>query len=390
MAGTTFGEYVEAYVNDVKPDKFAAVYSWESPYAALRGTTEVATMRANGTFFTGELLASLLWTSELEDLQSGAVVFDPAAGAGDLLLPVAFWARENSLALTIRVNDVEPSFTTIAMKRLRAAAGPKSILESQEGDFLSSSISLEDVTHVALNPPFISVEIDCEWASGRVNAAAVFVDETLNRLPVGAVLLAILPDVLRSGSRYERWRNRVERHGRVIEVRPQGVFDENTDVHVFLLKVVVGATGKSAAWVARSAGDQTLGDICDVRVGPVVPHRDLEEGPILPFVTARNLTSGEQHWRRFHGRAETGPMVLVNRTSRPGDRPRVRARRRDDTSAAAIENHLLIVKPKLDSGVNLGQILETLASEETAEFLDQRIRTRHLTVAALKEVPWQT
>lgn len=360
---------------------------WESPYDALRGTTDIATMRSQGTFFTGPALAAALWATDIDSLADGSVVFDPAAGAGDLLLPAAQIARAKGLDLLLRINDIEEAFLRIATKRLLASGGPTVQVEDSQLDFLTEQLDLDEVTHVVLNPPYIPVTAELGWASGKVNAAAIFVAAALSKMQAGAILLAVLPDVLRSGSRYARWRDEVESLGHVTDIQIQGVFDQETDVHVFLLRVVAGEASPGFQWSGAST-DRTLGQLCDVRVGPVVPHRDPTVGPVVPFVTARNLTSGVEEVRAFRGRLERGPMVLVNRTSRPGEAPRVRARLRDQSEPAAVENHLLVVTPKVDAHLTIHDILNVLESDETAEFLDERIRCRHLTVTALKEIPW--
>lgn len=120
-----------------------------------------------------------------------------------------------------------------------------------------------------------------------------------------------------------------------------------------------------------------------------MPHRDDEVGPLVDFVTARSISAGTPLTRRFSGRLERGPMVLINRTSRPGETPRVRARAYRSEEPVAVENHLLIVKPKLDGEISIEAILAILRHADTAEFLDRRIRCRHLTVGAVKEIPWR-
>lgn len=387
LTGTLFRDYATAFDLPATPSDLGFSVVWESPYEALRGTTDIATMRSQGTFFTGPALAAAVWATDISSLTDGSVVFDPAAGAGDLLLPAADLARAKGFNLVLRINDIEETFLRIAKTRLSTSGGPTVNVEASQLDFLLGESSLDEVTHVVLNPPYIAVTADVEWASGKVNAAGVFVTEALSKMQPGAVLLALLPDVLRSGSRYSKWREKVESLGRVTEVQIYGVFDDETDVHVFLLRVVAGKTSAPFKWSGASV-DRTLGDLCDVRVGPVVPHRDPAVGPVVPFVTARNLTSGIKEVRPFSGRLEHGPMVLVNRTSRPGEMPRVRARVREETDPAAVENHLLVVTPRSHTSLTTRDILRVLGSARTAEFLDERIRCRHLTVTALKEIPW--
>ena len=63
----------------------------------------------------------------------------------------------------------------------------------------------------------------------------MFIITALERAKPGTELVAILPDVLRSGSFTEKWRKRVEQLATVKLVKPHGVFDESADVDVFLL-----------------------------------------------------------------------------------------------------------------------------------------------------------
>lgn len=360
-----------------------------TPYQMLRRLADVDTLRRKGTFFTADQLAGALWEPIYPELNGDSIVLDPASGAGDLVIPVARWASQTQTRLRILLNDVEDIFLPIACSRLRSANESIDVT-TYSSDFLSQLDVAPGVTHLAINPPYFAMNVERDWARGKVSAAAVFVEHALLQMRPGATLLAVLPDVLRSGSRYAKWRALVESAGTVARVAPQGQFDAYTDVHVFLLTVRVGGTGAHASWVSDAKSGDRLGDHCEVRVGPVVPHRDSEEGPNVPFVSARNLTSGTQERRRFRGRLEKGPMVLVNRTSRPGDRPRIRARVRFDDAPVAVENHLLVLKPLDGSRRSCERIVELLGRESTWEYLDERIRCRHLTVSAIKEIPWQT
>lgn len=389
MTGLAFHEYAANFSSSDACDfDGAAGALWRSPYEILRETTDLAAMRSNGTFFTGEALAGLLWEAELDSLSDASIVLDPACGAGDLVLPVILEACQRGLKLTVRLNDIEESFLHVARTRIETLSPLGSVVETTNFDFLGAGVDFSGVSHVVMNPPYFPILAERGWAAGVVNAGAIFVDEALARMPSGSTLLALLPDVLRSGSRYAKWRAHVEAAGQILKVAPQGRFDKDTDVHVFLLTLTVGARGPHADWIRASSAAKSVGDVCDVRVGPVVPHRDPEAGPTVPFVTARNLTAGTQERRAYAGRLESGPMVLVNRTSRPGDIPRVRVRIRKIEEESAIENHLIVVKPKAGSTTTCEEIAAALESDEARHFLDDRIRCRHLTVKALKEIPW--
>jgi hypothetical protein len=221
-----------------------------------------------------------------------------------------------------------------------------------------------------------------------VNAAALFVLRALENMRPGARLLAVLPDVLRSGSRYEKWRRQVSRLALLENVDVLGVFDADTDVHVFLINAIVGAPGTSVTWMDESFEGTSVSDLFEVRVGPVVPHRDEEIGTEVEYVTARSLSAGLHLRRQYSGRLERGPMVLVNRTSRPGETPRVKARLRPGKAELAVENHLLVLVPKDGKLSSCRLLISVLEDPRTVDYLDNRIRCRHLTVQAVKGIPW--
>ncbi len=93
-----------------------------------------------------------------------------------------------------------------------------------------------DVTHVAMNPPFCSWESPQKrfWRKGKVNAAGIVFEHLVNRLPEMCQVSAILPDVLRSGSRYDNWRDFVSNKVQG-KCEIYGRFSNNTDVDVFIL-----------------------------------------------------------------------------------------------------------------------------------------------------------
>ena len=94
---------------------------------------------------------------------------------------------------------------------------------------------------IVVNPPFSYGVADerCAWASGRVSQAASFMDVCLRNATKGTHILAILPDVLRTGTRYEKWRKMIAEKARVNNVQIAGQFDELTEISVFLLELVV-------------------------------------------------------------------------------------------------------------------------------------------------------
>ena len=386
----SFAAYARAMeLGESIPDTITALVGLDpTPYQVLQHLVPRAERRAKGTYFTSSSTASRLWAGVVSSLREDSVIVDPACGAGDLLYPVVDeTAQDPKRAFTIRACDIDGDFTRVATAELRRRIGPKKIrLEGHVRDFLTDPSSILDASHVVLNPPFVSVIVDEPWASGKVNAAALFVVRAMQNMKSGSRLLAVLPDVLRSGTRYSAWREHVQSMGSLNRVETHDVFDDKTDVHVFILDLTIGAHASTVKWNQTVTGE-TLKDFAEVRVGPVVPHRDPEVGPLVPFITARSLSSQNSLARQYAGRLETGPFILVNRTSRPGEVPRVRARLWESEDAVAVENHLIVVAPR--DRVSCSEIYAVLTSKSTELFLEDRIRCRHLTVSAMKEIPWQ-
>src|SRR5258705_9364588 len=108
------------------------------------------------------------------------------------------------------------------------------------GDGSIQSATFRTSGTILLNPPFgvIAGAKDCAWAGGRVSAAAVFVTTTLEQVRPGTEVLAILPEVLRSGTFSRRWRMRVGELARVELIEPYGIFDDSADIDVFILRLI--------------------------------------------------------------------------------------------------------------------------------------------------------
>ncbi len=72
-------------------------------------------------------------------------------------------------------------------------------------------------------------------------------DKYLRCLPKGCLVSAILPDVLRSGSRYEEFRKFVSKSMKAT-ADVWGSFNNKTDVDVFLLSGVVDTNSDEILW----------------------------------------------------------------------------------------------------------------------------------------------
>lgn len=396
-----------------------ALLTGEIAAASLRELIPLATLRSMGSFFTSSQMAEVLWEGAIDTLKSDSVVVDPACGAGDLLIPAVRRLLDlgagTAVAKQVRGIDLESGFVAAARARLELSAklanpalGVTDFEQIETHDFFEDTAKvLEGATHVVMNPPFITMDAPegCTWGNKGINAAALFLDLCIQYCTPGTRIIAILPEVFRSGSRYLRWRMNVEDHSTQLSIKTLGQFDASTDIDVFRLEALVGEPSAPTFRVGESrtvwhpdlptqrADQETLSDYCQINVGPVVPHRHPDEGRPFPFVAARGLPAWAiidsiSTTRGFKGRKHQGPFVVVRRTSRPGEVHRARATVVASTKEVAVENHLLVLTPldgTLDTCLKISSLL---AMPETTEYLNKRIKCRHLTVGALLELPW--
>jgi hypothetical protein len=267
-------------------------------------------------------------------------------------------------------------------------------------DGLAQHQAFARATHLALNPPFVLTNAPdgCIWAGGRITGAANFVITALERAKPGAELVAILPDVLRSGSFTEQWRKRVEELAMVKLVERYGIFDESADVDVFILRLKCRAkksAAKSIPWISATVQTGTIvGDYFDVHVGRVVPHRDPKKGKWHPYIHARSVPTWEimrefKESRRHQGKVYEPPFVVIRRTSRPGHPYRAAATVIAGKKSVAVENHLIVCEPKDNKTQTMCKnLMLQLKTKAVNDFLDERIRCRHLTVGAVVEIPF--
>ncbi|MCD4848919.1 MAG: SAM-dependent DNA methyltransferase [Candidatus Aegiribacteria sp.] len=381
----------------------------------LRRIIPIDRLRKAGSFFTGDVLAGRA-TGSVSD---HGLILDPACGAGSLL--TAFTKKltvKTTLADTLREwgrvlygCDLFPEFVEATKLRIILEAISRGVQLNgdsldelkdllygiKQGDGLRS-VPPEKCTHVLMNPPFRSVPApaNCQWAGGKLNEAALFVEYYLQRIPENCTLIAILPEVLRCGTRYEKWRAWLEENF-TAEVTLSGQFDTKTDVDVFLLAASRLSTQKSGEnqinW--RTQTDEptvlTVGSLFDVRVGSVVPYRDEIAGKEYPFACPSNLprwgiVSEFKDRCGYVGRKINPPFVAIRRTSSPSDRERAAATIVIGKEAVAVENHLIAASPRKGGLRACKRLLKLLRSAETNRFLNRRMRCRHLTVGAVKEI----
>jgi hypothetical protein len=380
----------------------------------LRTVVPLDELRRLGAFFTGESLAR---TVVDHVPQRRARYIDPACGCGDLLLaasarlPVRASLEETLASWNERLTgrDLMPEFVRAARARLALAALARGVQPAGDVERpadLLTNISVGDGLTlnprrgdgVLLNPPYGSViaPTDCKWSAGMTTDAALFVDRVLDQCEPGASIAAVLPEVLRGGSRYGRFRAVVNARLANRTVQSAGLFDALTDVHVFLLAGQVRErridAGRVAEWVPAAAGDR-LEDVCSVSVGSVVANRDPQTGPAQLYLDARSRGTGREvrpvARRRFDKRAVTPPFVVVARTSRPEERERagLRATIVRGDAPVAVENHLLVLVPHDHTLRGCRRVAGLVESRDAAEFLNDRLRCRHLTVQALRDIP---
>jgi hypothetical protein len=389
------------------------------PSQELRSLVPLSVRRTHGTFFTGSTLANRLVRHVELDGSQTLTILDPTCGVGDLLLAVArhlplkrslnatlhswgqlLWGVEREAAL---VSAARARLVLLALRRL-GLSGPQNPDWSSlfpciyQGDAMRQTELYARANRILLNPPFARIPAPeaCEWGAGHVNAAAVFLLHMLQNAHSGTRIFAILPEVLRTGTRYGKWRELVSREAQVTRVEPYGIFDESADVHVFLLVLSKRSqpvvTGQGLLTCPPPGCKQTIDVSFDVSVGAVVPYRDPYDGPVRRFVHPRNVPAWSKvlrvnETRRFRGKVVKPPFVVIRRTSRPGDAYRATAAMLLGASAVAVENHLLVCRPRDGRQTTCERLMAELKSDHVNRFLDDHMRCRHLTVGIVKQIP---
>ena len=386
----------------------------------LRSIVSIAELREAGSFFTGDDLANEAVSKFMRPITSSSIVLDPTCGAGNLLiasskkLPIKTGLKD-TLKLwgcVLTGLDVFPEFIEATKLRLILEAFQRGSVPNgdtidelknlfphiRQGNALLENESYSRATHIFMNPPYGQTPAPqgCSWGGGKVNAAGVFVECMLAKVAVKTCLVAILPDVLRSGSRYRHWRTLVDNsvnHQLFIA----GRLDHKTDVDVFLLSGIVQklrTAENKHAWEGNdSTSSRKLAEHFTISVGPVVPYRDPEEGASYPYIFPRMLPKWKEiskfdYFRQFAGRVIQPPFVAIRRTSSPSDTHRALATLIGGDSPVAVENHLIVAIPNNGELQDCRKLLQVLEHPRTNEFLNKRIRCRHLTVEAVKEISW--
>ncbi len=389
--------------------------------AELRRIVSLKTRRKYGAYFTGTTLSQRL-LKKCSTVKKASAFYDPTVGMGDLLLATATrlplarnldetlvqWGRQ--LAGT----DLHAEFILGAKTRLvllarqRHGAAQPFIVSPEKyfplikvGDGLAEEAAFKQASTLVLNPPFglVKAPEKCGWAGGRISAAAIFVINALERCRPGTEILAILPEVLRSGSFSKHWRNRVSQLAEVHTVEPWGIFDESADIDVFILRLVRRADDErklKKKWpTPRIKQNTTIADCFDVHVGRVVPHRDKETGPRHPYIHPRCVTTWTvmkkfSETRKHKGLVYKPPFVVIRRTSRPGHPHRAMATVIAGKRTVAVENHLIVCEPKKGKLKICKKLMRQLRAQAVKKYLDARIRCRHLTVGVVESISFKS
>lgn len=377
---------------------------------------------SQGIFFTGDKIAEKIALSFSAEISKCDSFFDPSCGAGNLLLAIAkIYPLKSQVLETLEFwggrfggCDLNESFILATKLRLIALAfqrhGLQKISKGQldgylklfslfeVGDYLGAALGAEFDCVVA-NPPFghITVPAEVEWSSGRTQQAGVFIAKALQVAKSGQKLTAVLPDVLRSGTRYVKWRRLVEDMSTITALDVHGKFSKTVDVDVFVLSVIQGCEGKDLSvekWqpVVREESFDfiKLGSLFEVRVGPVVPHRLSGRGPFVPYLTTQDAPPFSHVTKlpsiNFGGTLYVPPFVVVRRTSSPSDKVRLVSSLVEGAKAIAVENHLLILKPRDGSVEKCLSLIDDLKLRRINDWLNTVSRCRHLTTRILADI----
>ncbi|MEM9109141.1 MAG: N-6 DNA methylase [Planctomycetota bacterium] len=389
--------------------------------AELRRLINIEELRRDGVFFTSSSLRKFAMSGICHTFDDRSVIYDPTCGAGDLLLGAAnILPLRKNLSTTLRLwsntlqaNDLHPELLEACKKRLTIAAwkrhgysGRSETIANKEwfpglqkACALTEPCGYQRATHIIMNPPFASriAPDNCTWGSGSVNAAALFLEYALMSVNPGTRIMAILPEVIRCGSRYKKFRRMIEDNATVTRVRSYGLFDSQTDVDVFVLELTKPTQTKgrrqNIQWGRPVQKEDTIEDLFDVSVGPVVDFRDEKRGKWYPYLTADCVPPWGEIYdvgkrRRYRQRVIQGPFVVIRRTSRPDDEFRAVGTGIYKDCKFAVDNHLIVCKPHDGTIRSCKALLKLLKTDITNHWLNRVIRCRHLTVGAVKNIPW--
>ena len=386
-------------------------------YEVLRELIPLNDRRISGAFFTQPSVSAQIAKLAKAKIEQGSSFIDPACGTGDLLiaaakfLPIRKTYQETLEYWSSRIFgfDIHREFVEATRLRLALLARERggfqvdsnslnaAFLGIRKKDALSVEEDYREIPVVLLNPPYSRVPTPegCSWTSGRVSSAALFVDHLSRFLPRGAHIFAVLPEVLRCGSSYESYRSELGKRAKIISEKSIGIFDRWTDVDVFVSEICLKDEEEIRA--ARKPADRSGALVVEnwftINVGPVVAFRSPKRGPVRDFLEAKDACPWRKDFictrtRQFSGTVFDPPFVVIRRTSRPSDRLRAVGTIVRGNRPVAVENHLLVARPLCGTVKRCRELLSVLRRDETNEYLNSIMRCRHLTVGAVRNIPW--
>lgn len=277
-------------------------------------------------------------------------------------------------------------------------------------DFFEAAERVAIADCVVMNPPFYDTDApdNCSWGTGKTQIAARFVEHVLAQAKPHQEIVAVLPDVLRSGTRYGRWRSQVEQRATVLSTHVYGRFDKKTDVDVFVIHLCKRAAmtemdnRSTIEWNLDKTENPvnlatpTLQDLFHISVGAVVPHRHKNLGEWFHYLSVSNASPNRETTvigkKRSIGSLHQAPFVVIRRTSSPGDSRRIVATLVLGKDKIAVENHLIVIKPIDATLTTCRKLMTLLAQDYVEDWINRTIRCRHLTTTAIKRLPlvgWQ-
>jgi len=385
--------------------------------SVLEKVVSPSSLKKDGVFFTGEKYAHQLVEPILGEINKKSKIIDINCGTADLLLPLTkVLPIESDLKSTLKLwgnilfgQDIHEPFVDLAKSRIAFSALMRtksfnlSISEVDSllpnffaTDSLTDHGNVKDASHIILNPPFTKgiPPLDCQWANGKVNSAAIYFENCIRSAQSGTRVIAILPEVLRSGSLYENWRQVISSQTDEVRIELLGQFSKSVDIDVFILDVLKTEDSKAKnRWNIPITEGQKVGDYFDVSIGKVVEYRDPKQGLLSDFIKPKSVPAWStitkiSSKRKFQGSLIEPPFVVVRRTSRKEERFRATASIVNSDSPVAVENHFIVLKAKEGGLKRCHELFEVLQNKTTNDWLNQRIRCRHLTKNSVQNIPW--
>jgi hypothetical protein len=373
-------------------------------------------IKDSGIFFSDKKRAAYLAKKLLGSEKTFTKpILDPTCGGGDLLISCArFFPLANNLHETllhwstlVYGYDIHEGLVSIAKKRLilLAAQRMNEVYEPSNynqyfknlrtRDFISSSIILPKGFYIISNPPFHPQDAPLEYpfSTGKTNSAAIILYKCLQILPINGRIAAILPDVIRSGSRYKKLMDYIQSKLKYTKINLEGRFSKDADIDIITLSGTLRSKQKEL--LQETVPDLlTIKDFFKVSVGPIVPHRHTNEGEIYSYITARDIKTNSSvcttpNKIAFNSTVYKAPFIVLKRTSSPKDKNRMCAAIVKGKVLYAAENHVLIIQPNDNSLKSCSNLLSFLKSNQCRKWINERIRCRHFTVSAIREIPYK-